>query len=380
MGAACAFRHDRTADPCAEVCRFFLRGECAHGARCRYVHSRPNKPQRAAQERPPQRLVPRPDVGGGGGSGVGGMGELAAALPRAGDGGGGAAGWKEGGSGGGAQGPSSGGAEGAGAEGAGADGAGAEDAGAEGSRSEEGSLASASALSDVRPLCSLFAKTGACSRGEACPFVHGDVCARCGLPCLHPEDAQQRVAHEAECAAREERWRAVRASADVECSICLERVLGTASGGLDGEEDDGVGPAVAPKFGVMEACDHPFCLSCIRAWRGGDAVKGQARTCPMCRVRSHYVVPSATWPRSAEEKDKVITDWRARLAAIDCMHFRSGEGTCPFGSSCFYRHAYKDGTLQDRSKTVRFVTAGDAQSSGHVVAAPRLSEYLDGAI
>ena len=72
--------------------------------------------------------------------------------------------------------------------------------------------------------------------------------------------------------------------------------------------------------------------------------------------------------------------WRARLAAIDCMHFRSGEGTCPFGSSCFYRHAYKDGTLQDRSKTVRFVTAGDAQSSGHVVAAPRLSEYLDGAI
>ena len=43
---------------------------------------------------------------------------------------------------------------------------------------------------DDRPLCSLYAKTGACERGEACPFVHGDTCPRCGLPCLHPSPAR----------------------------------------------------------------------------------------------------------------------------------------------------------------------------------------------
>lgn len=31
-------------------------------------------------------------------------------------------------------------------------------------------------------------------------------------------------------------------------------------------------------------------------------------------------------------------------------YFNFGEGECPFSVSCFYRHAYKDGTLQDRTK------------------------------
>jgi hypothetical protein len=31
---------------------------------------------------------------------------------------------------------------------------------------------------------------------------------------------------------------------------------------------------------------------------------------------------------------------------IDCRHFAFGDGTCPFGSSCFYRHAYRDGSLE----------------------------------
>lgn len=38
--------------------------------------------------------------------------------------------------------------------------------------------------------------------------------------------------------------------------------------------------------------------------------------------------------------------YRARLASIDCRHFAFGEGHCPFATSCFYRHAYKDGTLE----------------------------------
>jgi hypothetical protein len=33
----------------------------------------------------------------------------------------------------------------------------------------------------------------------------------------------------------------------------------------------------------------------------------------------------------------------------DCIHFDFGDGTCPFGTSCFYRHAYRDGRLEVRT-------------------------------
>jgi hypothetical protein len=36
------------------------------------------------------------------------------------------------------------------------------------------------------------------------------------------------------------------------------------------------------------------------------------------------------------------------LLAQDCVHFDFGDGTCPFGTSCFYRHAYRDGRLEVR--------------------------------
>ena len=57
------------------------------------------------------------------------------------------------------------------------------------------------------------------------------------------------------------------ASADVECAICLERVLSTRG----------------RKFGLLENCEHAFCLACIRSWRAtaeagpaGDAVRLRA--------------------------------------------------------------------------------------------------------
>ncbi|KAJ3094598.1 hypothetical protein HK100_006088, partial [Physocladia obscura] len=41
---------------------------------------------------------------------------------------------------------------------------------------------------------------------------------------------------------------------------------------------------------------------------------------------------------------------------IDCKHYNMGEGTCPFGSSCLYRHLRKDGTVDEGR--VRFVVGG----------------------
>ena len=53
----------------------------------------------------------------------------------------------------------------------------------------------------------------------------------------------------------------------------------------------------------------------------------------------HFVTPSSVWPADEEEKARIIAGYRAKLAQIDCKYFDHGEGSCPFGTSCFYRCA-----------------------------------------
>lgn len=45
--------------------------------------------------------------------------------------------------------------------------------------------------------------------------------------------------------------------------------------------------------------------------------------------------------------------YKAKLGTIDCRHFAFGDGTCPFSTSCFYRHAYRDGRLEVRAGGLR---------------------------
>lgn len=48
---------------------------------------------------------------------------------------------------------------------------------------------------------------------------------------------------------------------------------------------------------------------------GGAGALQALRTCPVCRLTSHYIVPSLTWPTSAEEKEAVVAGGRPALAA-----------------------------------------------------------------
>ena len=160
------------------------------------------------------------------------------------------------------------------------------------------------------------------------------------------------------------------ASAKVECGICLEIV----------HEKPRIGER---RFGLLSGCDHPFCLGCIRDWRDGGVVREaaeqtsgaleQARKCPLCRTQSHFTVPSTHWPRNAEEKDAIIGEYRARMDRIPCRNFDYGDGHCPFGSSCFYAHVYRDGTRE--SHEIRKTT--DAEGNLKIVGGARLSDWLD---
>ncbi|XP_075646880.1 E3 ubiquitin-protein ligase makorin-like isoform X2 [Castanea sativa] len=68
------------------------------------------------------------------------------------------------------------------------------------------------------------------------------------------------------------------------------------------------------------------------------------RACPICCKLSYFVIPSVIWYSSKEEKQDIVDSYKAKLKSIDCKHFDFGNGNCPFGSSCFYKHKVKPGS------------------------------------
>ncbi|PHU30282.1 E3 ubiquitin-protein ligase makorin [Capsicum chinense] len=177
-------------------------------------------------------------------------------------------------------------------------------------------------------ICS-FAAAGKCSRGEKCPYIHGDLCPICVKHCLHPFRPQESGEHMKICEKRQKRLDLLKHSQEIECSVCLERVLSKTT-------------AAERKFGILFECDHPFCISCIRNWRSGSPSSGvdinsTFRTCPVCRKLSYFVIPSVIWYTTKEEKKDILDGYIAKLRTIDCKHYDFGNGTCPFGNSCFYK-------------------------------------------
>lgn len=69
--------------------------------------------------------------------------------------------------------------------------------------------------------------------------------------------------------------------------------------------------------------------------------------CPECRVTSDFVCPSVYWVDTKEEKDKLLQQYRGALGEKSCKYFRQGQGKCPFGNKCFYKHALANGTRVD---------------------------------
>ncbi|KAK4757933.1 hypothetical protein SAY87_019234 [Trapa incisa] len=155
-----------------------------------------------------------------------------------------------------------------------------------------------------------------------------------------PQEEEQRKAYEK----KQKQLEAIKISEEIECNICFDRVLSK--------------PTIAERrFGILSECNHPFCVTCIRNWRrsystSGMHVNSASRCCPICRKLSYFVIPSNIWYTSDEEKESIINNYKARLRLIDCKHFDSGNGNCPFGSICFYKHTVEPGSyrwIQHRS-------------------------------
>lgn len=213
------------------------------------------------------------------------------------------------------------------------------------------------------PICS-FAAAGNCPYGEACPHIHGDLCTICGKQCLHPYRPEEREEHIELCQKNNKRLEALKRSQEIECSVCLDRVLSKPT-------------AAERKFGLLSECDHPFCISCIRNWRSNSPASGMdvnsaLRACPICRKLSYFVIPSVIWYSSTDEKQEIVDSYKAKLKSIDCKYFDFGNGTCPFGTSCFYKHAYRDGRLEE--VVLRHLDAEDGSTM--IAKNIRLSDFL----
>lgn len=178
-----------------------------------------------------------------------------------------------------------------------------------------------------------------CPYGDYCAYtMHLELCKMCDMYVLHPCDIEQRRKHNQACLLQHEKDMelsfAIARSRDKTCGICMDIIMEK-----QGREK---------RFGILPNCTHIFCLECIRKWRQAKQFDHKiTRSCPECRIASDFVCPSAFWVETKEEKEKLLTDYRAALNVKDCKYFKKGSGKCPFGNKCFYKHALANGELVD---------------------------------
>lgn len=211
-------------------------------------------------------------------------------------------------------------------------------------------------------LCPYYEKSLSCPYNQSCDFVHGNVCEICNMACLNPSDETQCEQHKAECMLNMEKEMeeafAVQRSSEKNCGICMEVVW-------EKEKD------ADKRFGILENCNHVFCLPCIRKWRSSKTYENKVvKACPECRVKSDFVTPNKFWFENDEDKKKIIQDYKDRLGKTACKYFKQGDGQCPFGSKCFYLHQNRDGTLAslpEPQRRHRINRSGYVESFSNVV-------------
>lgn len=289
-GDNCEFSHDWK-DPSNNICTFYQRGNCSYGSRCRYEHVKPSRPPPASSSSSSSALLP-PGTYLSSERGLTSAPSASSPPPPA---------WTL------------------------------------DSLDDQANNNNNTGPTNPedKPICS-YAAAGDCPRGDQCPHIHGDLCPTCAKRCLHPFRPEEREEHKKACEKKHKQLEALKLSQDVECCVCLERVLSKPT------------PAER-KFGLLTECDHAFCIGCIRNWRSsspstGMDVNSTLRACPICRKLSYFVVPSVIWFSDPEEKKEIMDNYRDKLRSIDCKHFNFGDGNCPFGTSCFYKHTVKPGS------------------------------------
>ncbi|KAK1861411.1 hypothetical protein I4F81_003995 [Pyropia yezoensis] len=107
---------------------------------------------------------------------------------------------------------------------------------------------------------------------------------------------------------------------------------GPSGGGVAGGGGSGCGSA------ATDALTARFGAATL----GGGGTRGLYTThAPSDRSAHHRLTAAAS---AAAEKAGAAARYKAKLKRVPCMHFRYGEGVCPFGvTSCLYAHVDREG-------------------------------------
>lgn len=166
------------------------------------------------------------------------------------------------------------------------------------------------------------------------PGLRFDRCNICGIDALHPYNSFEKERHLEQCKEshrlKVEQEEALNRSKEKTCGICLDVIL----------------DKKRARFGLLDNCDHVFCLECIRTWRSSQNFESKmVKACPECRTKSYFITPANYWPKDKQDKEDLIRAHKEKLKTIECRNFQRGEGTCSFGSKCFYLHLDKEGNV-----------------------------------
>ncbi|MES1903490.1 MAG: E3 ubiquitin-protein ligase makorin-1, partial [Paramarteilia canceri] len=176
------------------------------------------------------------------------------------------------------------------------------------------------------PICFSCYVNEECPNKDNCIYAHGDECPHCTLNLLHPYNKFKRKEHLNVCSkyfdTKNEYTIKTEQSESKVCGICYEKIFGQ------------------KQFGLLNGCQHSFCLECIVEWRNQkeEVYETNCRSCPMCRTVSNYVIPSKYFFEDLSEKEKFDIEHRAKLKEQHCRYFKFGFGMCKFGRNCFFRH------------------------------------------
>ncbi|PGG96202.1 hypothetical protein GX51_07943 [Blastomyces parvus] len=250
-------------------------------------------------------------------------------------------------------------------------------------------------------------KRGHCFRGRECYFRHDNALAGVDKPTSPPA---------AGAAALNTRVEVVGAGSSVSSESAAPTAPPTTANPPKSEapgEPCGICMETPTVFGLLINCDHVFCLSCIRSWRSSVGTSAEdvisspdsrvprqtTKTCPLCRTKSEYVVPSDVFPTPPQPtataaglatnettctndstgnaepssltradnpaKAKIIDRYLTRLKVIPCRYFEesiqrwrelpiienpdpevggllhpSFSGECLFGNECHFAHIH----------------------------------------
>jgi E3 ubiquitin-protein ligase makorin len=203
-------------------------------------------------------------------------------------------------------------------------------------------------------LCPFF-KQGYCRFGDKCKLSHGNNRGTKDMGVVN-HDAKEEDEMAEESLIQDE----VNKSKNIECGICACKILE--------EKKD--------RFGLLVSCNHSFCLSCLRTWRENEALKFDkeaVRKCPICRLKSDFIIPSNRLITSHARKRELLMKYLTNLRNKKCKYYPD----CPFGTSCFYAHIGPDGKLV-RYELPRLKV--DSNGNMKNISMPKLSELLENVV